>query len=157
MEQVFICKKVCSIIFKGGVKVKISRVKIENYRNLKNIDVNLNDVVAIIGENNSGKSNFLRAITLPFLADERGYYGKNLSWIDINATARENYYKYIIENQKSITDGSIDQNMFIEKLPKVSVEVELKPDCVEDEYYLKDLSYDIKNDEINSSGLFLNI
>lgn len=39
--------------------MKISRVQIENYRNLRNIDVSLEHIVAIIGENNSGKSNFL--------------------------------------------------------------------------------------------------
>ena len=59
--------------------MKIQRVKIKNYRNLKNIDVELSDVVALIGENNGGKSNFLKAITLPFLNTENGYYNKNLS------------------------------------------------------------------------------
>lgn len=50
--------------------MKITRIIIKNYRNLKSIDVHLNDTVAIIGENNSGKSNFLRELTLPFLSDE---------------------------------------------------------------------------------------
>lgn len=49
--------------------MKIAHVKICNYRNLKDIDIGLSDTVAVIGENNSGKSNFLKAITLPFLTD----------------------------------------------------------------------------------------
>ncbi len=40
--------------------MRISRMKIENYRNLRSIDVTLGKIVTLIGENNSGKSNFLR-------------------------------------------------------------------------------------------------
>lgn len=42
----------------------ISRVKIKNYRNFLNVDVSLNHKQVIIGENNTGKTNFLRAIQL---------------------------------------------------------------------------------------------
>ncbi len=51
----------------------ISRVKIKNYRNFKNVDVNLGHKQVIIGENNVGKTNFLRALQLildPTLSDE---------------------------------------------------------------------------------------
>ena len=51
--------------------MKITHVKVCNYRNLRNIDIGLAETVAIIGENNSGKSNFLKAITLPFLTDDK--------------------------------------------------------------------------------------
>lgn len=42
----------------------ISRVIIKNYRNFKYTDINLNNKQVIIGENNVGKTNFLRAIQL---------------------------------------------------------------------------------------------
>lgn len=42
----------------------ISRVKITNFRNFKDVDVNLSHKQVIIGENNVGKTNFLRAIQL---------------------------------------------------------------------------------------------
>jgi len=42
----------------------ISRVKIKNFRNFKEINVSLNHKQVIIGENNVGKTNFLRAIQL---------------------------------------------------------------------------------------------
>ena len=51
----------------------ISRVKIKNFRNFKNIDVKLGHKEVIIGENNVGKTNFLRALQLildPSLSDE---------------------------------------------------------------------------------------
>lgn len=42
----------------------ISRVEIKNFRNYKNVDVALSHKQVIIGENNVGKTNFLRAIQL---------------------------------------------------------------------------------------------
>ena len=64
--------------------MKITHVKICNYRNLRNIDIGLAETVAIIGENNSGKRNFLKAITLLFLTDDNTHTSKKLSWTDIN-------------------------------------------------------------------------
>ncbi len=51
----------------------ISRVFIKNFRNFKNIDVNLDHKQVIIGENDVGKTNFLKALQLildPTLSDE---------------------------------------------------------------------------------------
>ena len=51
----------------------ISRVVIKNYRNFKEVDVKLKNKQVIIGENNVGKTNFLRAIQLildPTFSDE---------------------------------------------------------------------------------------
>ena len=79
--------------------MKITHVKVCNYRNLRNIDIGLAETVAIIGENNSGKSNFLKAITLPFLTDDNTHVSKKLSWSDINNETKKCYYNKIIENQ----------------------------------------------------------
>ena len=51
----------------GGNKdiMKINRVQITNYRNLKDIDVKMENITTLVGENNSGKSNFLHAVILP--------------------------------------------------------------------------------------------
>ncbi|MFC3750094.1 ATP-dependent endonuclease [Paenibacillus sp. GCM10012306] len=54
----------------------ISRVKIENYRNFEFVDVQLKDKQVLIGENNVGKTNFLRAIQLildPNLSDQERF------------------------------------------------------------------------------------
>lgn len=128
--------------------MRISNLKIENYRNIKKIDIKLENITTFIGKNNSGKSNILRAITLPFLSNDVGYNGKNLSWFDINNSAKEKYYKYIFENQKSIIDGTENLDDFAKVIPKVVVEVMLEP--LETEiYFVKDLSYEIGiNDHI---------
>lgn len=127
--------------------MKISRLIIKNYRNLRNIDIKLGEEVILIGENNSGKSNILRAVTLPFLIDELGYSGKKLSWIDINDKEKEEYYKYIIDNQEMIVNGRLKCSDFIKKMPVVTVEVQLKPDETE-KYFVKDLSYSVENGNI---------
>lgn len=44
--------------------MKISRVHIENYRSIKSLDFSPNNYCALIGENNAGKSNILKAINL---------------------------------------------------------------------------------------------
>lgn len=54
----------------------ISRVTIKNYRNFKDVDVSLDHKQVIIGENNIGKTNFLRALQLvldPSFSDEDRY------------------------------------------------------------------------------------
>lgn len=56
--------------------MKISRLIVKNYRNLRDIDICLGESVILIGENNSGKSNLLRAVTLPFLTDEFNFFWK---------------------------------------------------------------------------------
>lgn len=127
--------------------MKINRLIVKNYRNFKDINISLGDVVVLIGENNGGKSNFLKAITLPFLTDDYSSLSKNLSWLDINNEAKEKYYSYLINNQEKIKNGEIKCSDFIKEMPIVEVEVQLVPQ--EDElYFLKDLSYKIEDDKL---------
>ena len=42
----------------------ISRVVIKNYRNFKDLDVDLQHKSVIVGENNVGKTNFIKALQL---------------------------------------------------------------------------------------------
>lgn len=44
--------------------ILITKVRIENYRSIENMEVALSGTNVIIGANNSGKSNFLRAINI---------------------------------------------------------------------------------------------
>lgn len=76
---------------------------------------------------------------MPFLTDESSFSGKSLSWIK--------YYHYIIENQKSIVDGTTKCADFIKEMPVVKVEVQLKADVTEN-YFVKDLSYSVENGEL---------
>lgn len=117
--------------------MRISRVKIHNFRNIKNADVVLDDVAAIVGENNSGKTNFLKAITLPLISDE-GDNTKRLSWYDINRDAKNTYYDFIKDNREKILNGSLESKELMPVVPFVSVELEITAD--DDEHYdVKDI------------------
>ena len=50
--------------------MRINRVIIKNYRNLRDVDIELENIVTLIGENNGGKSNFLKAISIPLSSDD---------------------------------------------------------------------------------------
>lgn len=47
-----------------GALMKISRVYIENYRSIKKLDFSPGNYCVLIGENNAGKSNILKAVNL---------------------------------------------------------------------------------------------
>ena len=117
--------------------MRISRAIIKNYRNLKDVDVRLENLVTLIGENNSGKSNFLRALTLPLLTDEKGL-SKQLSWHDINNSCKNDFYQYLNKNREAIVNGSLELANFIPNIPEVAVSIELEPTRAE-HYDLKDL------------------
>lgn len=135
--------------------MKISNLIIENYRNIEKIDIKLENITTFIGSNNSGKSNIIRAITLPFLSNDVGYNGKNLSWFDINNLAKEKFYDYILKNQKAIIDDSLSQDDFAKIIPRVTVEVTLEPKDTE-LYFVKDLSYEIDKSDKISYGIVYN-
>lgn len=46
--------------------MKIENIIIKNYRSLKNIEINPRNILALVGQNNSGKSNILKALQLFF-------------------------------------------------------------------------------------------
>ena len=125
--------------------MRISRVKIENYRNLRSINVTLGKIVTLIGENNSGKSNFLRAISLPLSSDDVGI-NKHLSWYDINREAKEQYYCFLRDNRQSIAEGTLTVKEFLPYLPIVTVQLYFQPE--DNEHY--DVSSILCNDDGNS-------
>ena len=122
---------------------------IENYRNLQSIDVDLQRETVVVGENNGGKSNFLRAITLPLVSDEIAYTSKNLSWQDINNTAKESYYDFLLKNKKDIIDNKLELETFKESVPTIVVELTLMPDKTE--------LYDVKDFICSVDRIKLNI
>lgn len=126
--------------------MRISRVQVKDYRNLRSVDVKFDALVALVGENNSGKSNLLRAVTLPFMADE-GAGSKRLSWFDINSDAKDRYYAFIREHSNEIADGSMDIETFRAVIPSVTVTIDLQHDPI-DTYDVKDLLVAVDDDFI---------
>lgn len=120
--------------------MRISRIQIENYRNLKHVDVELKNIVALIGENNSGKSNLLRAISLPLSSDDSGA-GKRLSWYDINKKVKDQYYEFLETNRERLIAGEVNLDEFIAQIPCVTIQLFFQP--YEKEHYdVKDILVD---------------
>lgn len=64
-------------------RVRISRVKISNFANFSNLDVQTGDNIVIVGENKVGKSNFIRALQLildPGLSERDRQLGLDQFW-----------------------------------------------------------------------------
>lgn len=127
--------------------MKISRVVIKNYRNIHEADVSLDGSTALIGENNCGKSNFLRALTLPLYSEENSI-SKNLTWEDINVKSKGVYYQYLKDNRQAIIAGEIDENKLSSVIPIVTVELCIVPETTE-LYYTKDISTGIDGDKFS--------
>ena len=73
----------------------ISSIKIKNFRNFDNIDIDFHEGVnVLIGHNNSGKSNLLRALSLIFDDSVR----KQLSVEDFNNSLTKESLKRGSEN-----------------------------------------------------------
>lgn len=113
----------------------ISKANITGYRNLKDVNIEFNRLVIFIGENNSGKSNLLRAITLPFINDEVGQVSKNLGWDDINNDLKKKYFDYIAYNLDKLKNSEVKVEEFKDIIPSVIIKVTFKPNGA-DEYYV---------------------
>lgn len=95
--------------------MKINKVRIKNFRSIKSeVTVDFNDYLTILGPNNSGKTNFLRAICLFFDAARHNTYsiehdlpfgvtGAQTS-IAISFNATRPYDKAIMEKYHAIID-----------------------------------------------------
>lgn len=110
--------------------MRISKIEIESFKTIESISFDLEKITVLIGENNSGKSNILKAIDLFFSDSVRGlseeyFYFKDqakpiniiLSFSDISDEEKD---------QKYVRDFIIDDTMKIRK--------EISYDNVNDKY-----------------------
>ena len=128
--------------------MKISNVVIKNYRNIKDINISLNDNVVLIGDNNSGKSNFLKALTLPLINHETGYVNKLLNWQDINKEAKEDYFNFLKKNKSEIISGNIEVDKFKDIIPNVQVILDFEISNSEEIYFVRNWLKEIDEENI---------
>lgn len=132
--------------------MKISRISIQNYRNIKKTTFSLSDTTIFMGENNSGKSNMLRAIALP-LYSEDNMVSKNLSWEDINFDAKSEFFSYLSNQRSAIVAGTVNKEELSSHIPVVSVELHFTANESE-LYYVKDIAFDISDGVITYGLLY---
>lgn len=120
--------------------MKIRHVQIDNYRNLRHVDVSLGNIVTLVGENNSGKSNFLHALSIPLSSDDSGI-NKRLSWFDINKDSKNAYYDFLKANREKIINDTLSVDIFLQNVPVVRIKLYFQPENNE-HYDIKDILID---------------
>lgn len=94
----------------------IRKVTINNYRSFRFFEAQLQQLTVVIGENDTGKTNFFTALSLPLSGNQIDFNQKRLSVSDINKDA-------VIDFLKSVVSDDTEENQ-LKKIPKVSVTVE---------------------------------
>jgi len=105
----------------------VNYVRIENYRNFKNFQTPLSKLSIIVGENDSGKSNFLHALKLPFCSNELEYRNKNLLPLDFNSDAVREFYD-------KVRSGASDIELLM-IIPVIRVTIQF--DAIGNDHYAK--------------------
>jgi len=96
----------------------IRRVRIKNYRCFSEFVVpHLSKLTLIIGENESGKSSFFSALSLPMGGNDISLNQKRLKVSDIHTQSILSFYKGVIEKKQN--------DELIGLIPKVSIEIEI--------------------------------
>ncbi len=104
----------------------ISKIHIENFRNFREIDIPLKAFSIIIGENDSGKSNFLDAVRLVLYNNSLDYYSKTLGITDFNKEVVIEFRDYLKGNRLEIgqnIENSQYMNNVYDKIPVVGIKV----------------------------------
>lgn len=73
--------------------MKLQRVRIQNFRSIKDLEFKPSDLCALIGRNNCGKSNILKAINL-VLGD---------AWPTVRSVSEQDYYGYDVSQDIEIS------------------------------------------------------
>ncbi|MDG2777442.1 AAA family ATPase [Vibrio parahaemolyticus] len=94
----------------------IRKVTINNYRSFRTFEAKLQQLTVVIGENDTGKTNFFTALSLPLSGNLIDFNQKRLSVSDINKDS-------VIGFLTSVVNDDTEENQ-LKKIPKVSVTVE---------------------------------
>ncbi|WP_336337393.1 AAA family ATPase [Haloarcula brevis] len=86
--------------------MRISSVRVQNFRSLRDAQINFNELTALIGSNGAGKSSFLRSLQLFYTANasysEEDFYNRNtneeisvqVEFTDLGEDAKEKFSPY---------------------------------------------------------------
>lgn len=105
----------------------ISQVDIKNYRCFDSFTVKLNQFTIIIGENNSGKTNFIKALSLPLSSGSLDSNQKRLSISDFNSSAVIAFLDYAydyfrLDEEEQFSEDNF--NKISELIPIVEITLE---------------------------------
>lgn len=102
----------------------ISNVSINNYRGFRLFSTKLEKMTVVIGENDTGKTNFFSALSLPLSGNSIDYNQKRLAVSDINIQCINEFYQAVIS-------GAVDDDL-APLIPKVTITIDFSSPA--DEY-----------------------
>lgn len=114
MKNIIYCVFIAYI--SGGNIMYINKVKINNYRSFRSFEAQLQKLTIVVGENDTGKTNFFTALSLPLSGNQIDFNQKRLSISDINKDSVIDFFTSIITNEA--------KEKQLHKIPKVSVTIE---------------------------------
>ena len=114
MKNIIYCVFIAYI--SGGNIMYINKVKINNYRSFRSFEAQLQKLTVVVGENDTGKTNFFTALSLPLSGNQIDFNQKRLSISDINKDSVIDFFTSIITNEA--------KEKQLHKIPKVSVTIE---------------------------------
>ncbi|EMU6157835.1 AAA family ATPase, partial [Yersinia enterocolitica] len=94
----------------------IRKITINNYRNFHSFEAELQKLTIVIGENDSGKTNFFTALSLPLSGNQIDFNQKRLRISDINKDSIINFFTSVINEEPEAEQ--------LKKIPKVSITIE---------------------------------
>lgn len=128
---------------------KIEKIKIRNYRKLKNVDIYLDENMTVIaGSNNAGKTSIVELFSKIFRKDT----GKSMSIEDIHSQARMEDIDKIkgIIREDSTYDDKISKLLNIHKqLSSIKVDIDIKYDDTDDISLFSDYLMDVDENKRN--------
>ena len=77
----------------------IKKVTINNYRNFRSFVAQLQQLTVVIGENDTGKTNFFTALSLPLSGNQIDFNHKRLSVSDINKDAVIDFLTSVVNEE----------------------------------------------------------
>lgn len=103
----------------------IKEVKIENFRNFKSITIPLNKFTILIGENDVGKSNLIKAIRLVLNNNTFEYSSKTLGITDFNKEAIQEFKTIIRDKNKEVEKAIQNQDIeYVDRIvPTIKIEI----------------------------------
>ncbi|MEX6373604.1 AAA family ATPase [Providencia hangzhouensis] len=94
----------------------IKKVSISNYRNFRSFEAQLQKLTIVIGENDTGKTNFFSALSLPLCGNQIDFNQKRLNISDLNKDSILEFFASIIDDES--------EGVQLSKIPKVLVTIE---------------------------------
>ena len=111
--------------------MRVKHVWVKGYRNLRKTDFPISERLVLIGENNSGKSNVLKAITYPMSTGDESIYTRPMSPRDLNDSDKEEYFAFLEKHIQELVKPDVPPELlkeFESIIPQIIIRLQFEVD-----------------------------